>query len=847
MRSFILFILICTVHTLASAQQVWYVQPNALGNNTGTSWQDGFTDLHIALLQADAGDTILLKEGEYKPDFGVDRTRFFEMRSGVKLFGGFAGDESTVSQRHGLASVLNGNIGDLSDSTDNSHTLLALVNPDTNTLIDRVVFENAYAYTDSTAPAGSHLKNGGAVFIAATYGSAKPHFHQCTFRKNLAQLRGGAVYVFTEQPVEVYPVFTHCTFTSNWAYFQGGAVSASYKLNTAAHIEPFIDCRFDSNTANVSGGAVVAFVYDTLSFQFRKDTFIANTAITAYGGMFLINTDQSKSLELVMDSLIMHGNRGGIAAGFSLFTLKDDSLRTSIKMLNCSISGSKRSDFNTGNPVFFVWNVLPNLQKSILFENNRFFNDTIIGSSNYISGFSSPNNNPPDTLHLINNQFLNHYNRLVSPSNLLIARQNIFKTSPVFDAPNTILMGNVFGSLSNISTLGLLFSSSGQAQEHLTMHNNLLINHKYGFNIPITPPNIKYDIRNNIISSCFGPNNQKVVPLPFINGSPMPFKNNVFDIPCASLPSGLACVDGNKYVPDLFAQWITPSLNDFRLTSCSELIHAGSNGITALVDLDGNPRIVDSIVDIGPFEAPSINQNLQVISTSTCTNTGAIQAFAPNACGSLSYQWLLNNQIQGTGNTALQPGVYQMDVTDSLGRHIRFLETVPLASNFSASFLVQQNSSQSATDGSILTTGISGGTPPFQYIWSTGDTSNFINGLASGIYTITIVDQNGCQSQSVFQIGSSGTNGTEHDSLGGMIQPNPTSGSILLRYHLHQGSTQSSIRMYDITGRKVLERDLRVQETSELFSIGHLPTGQYFWILADDVGLVSCGKAVKTN
>lgn len=57
------------------------------------------------------------------------------------------------------------------------------------------------------------------------------------------------------------------------------------------------------------------------------------------------------------------------------------------------------------------------------------------------------------------------------------------------------------------------------------------------------------------------------------------------------------------------------------------------------------------------------------------------------------------------------------------------------------------------TDGSCgilgsITTSVSGGTPTYTYLWSSGETSANISGLANGTYTLTVTDSNGCTKSS---------------------------------------------------------------------------------------------------
>ena len=82
----------------------YYVNDDATGVNNGTNWTDAFTDLQSALNKAVTGDEIWVAAGTYQPSVTIDdssdpRTAAFILKSGVKIYGGFAGDEKDLTKR----------------------------------------------------------------------------------------------------------------------------------------------------------------------------------------------------------------------------------------------------------------------------------------------------------------------------------------------------------------------------------------------------------------------------------------------------------------------------------------------------------------------------------------------------------------------------------------------------------------------------------------------------------------------------------------------------------------------------------------------------------------------------
>ncbi|MFH1321618.1 MAG: M14 family zinc carboxypeptidase [Bacteroidota bacterium] len=138
---------------------------------------------------------------------------------------------------------------------------------------------------------------------------------------------------------------------------------------------------------------------------------------------------------------------------------------------------------------------------------------------------------------------------------------------------------------------------------------------------------------------------------------------------------------------------------------------------------------------------------LSIFSTdATCSgNDGSATVIVTDGIPPYSYQWDdPSNQTSATA-TGLTAGIYLVSVTDNMG--YTQTDTV-LINNIDAASLTAVTSDVSCygdNDGAINLT-VSGGTSPFTYNWSNGDTTQNITGLAPGTYDITVTDSSGCVS-----------------------------------------------------------------------------------------------------
>ncbi|MBK8421367.1 choice-of-anchor Q domain-containing protein [Candidatus Villigracilis saccharophilus] len=257
--------------TPAHAAGICYVKWNAAGVNNGTSWTDAYTDLQ-STLGASTCTEIWVAGGTYKPSTPAGRAATFQLKSGVALYGGFAGTETLRNERAYMTnvSILSGDIGATGVNTDNVYHVVTGSGTISTALLDgfTITAGNANAaalpndrggglYSDTGSPTLINITisgnnsgsggGGGARFTASTAALTN-----VTFSDNTSSGSGGGLLV---QGISAGVVLTNTTFTNNststganggGGYFSGGTSSAT--LNNVT---------FSGNSApNGDGGAI---------------------------------------------------------------------------------------------------------------------------------------------------------------------------------------------------------------------------------------------------------------------------------------------------------------------------------------------------------------------------------------------------------------------------------------------------------------------------------------------------------------------------------------------------------------------------------------------------------------
>jgi hypothetical protein len=225
-----------------------YVDSSATGTGTGQSWTNAMTTLTEALSVAKTANgsitEIWVANGTYKPTTTTNRSATFTIPSGVKIYGGFAGNETTLAQRIDGANIttLSGDIGVARVNTDNSYNIITMTNCSSSTLLDRLNVVSGRADANGTGP----TDGGGAIYMT----NSSPRINDCTFNANYG-LSAGAIWCQNGG----YPVFSNCTFVNNSAPSRAGAIQ--YEGFSGQFLSSFLyvgNCVFTSNTGD--GGAI---------------------------------------------------------------------------------------------------------------------------------------------------------------------------------------------------------------------------------------------------------------------------------------------------------------------------------------------------------------------------------------------------------------------------------------------------------------------------------------------------------------------------------------------------------------------------------------------------------------
>ena len=176
-------------------------------------------------------------------------------------------------------------------------------------------------------------------------------------------------------------------------------------------------------------------------------------------------------------------------------------------------------------------------------------------------------------------------------------------------------------------------------------------------------------------------------------------------------------------------------------------------GIYAVTITDTNGCVVN-LIDTLTEPASALTATSVIINVNCFGDaTGSIQLNVSG--GTTPYNFIWSNGDTTILNDSLGAGIYMAMIVDTNGCGMILSDTIiELSTAITSNFITQAPQCLSATGGTIFVT-VTGGTTPYQYTWSTGDTLDVADSLFAGNYSVVITDQLGCNDTAVASLADS--------------------------------------------------------------------------------------------
>lgn len=339
LRNLCVLIAICLLPLATMAQTTYYVTTEATTPAAGTSWETA-TTLSDALTKAKARDQIWLKEGTYPG--GIT------LQSGIRLYGGFAGTESSIDER----------AIDSDKAYRMTHQTILSGDTDNNDRVDGVNL--IFPANDSRTGNATHVLT---INLAPTQQSGNNNTEPTivdgiTIKGGHADgvsEQGGGILVEGDNSKGGVYIIRRCFFIENYAT-QGGALYVASNVSNTNNNECLIDrCGFFNNAAGQRGNAINAGG----AIYLAGAGTVVNCAVfnNENGGIYLANKAAK-----VINSTITRNTASGIDGDsdtqvlntviWGNSTLSSDNARPAFS--HCAYPEVNAEDADSGNNVYLA-------------------------------------------------------------------------------------------------------------------------------------------------------------------------------------------------------------------------------------------------------------------------------------------------------------------------------------------------------------------------------------------------------------------------------------------------------------------------------------------------------------
>jgi SprB repeat len=131
-----------------------------------------------------------------------------------------------------------------------------------------------------------------------------------------------------------------------------------------------------------------------------------------------------------------------------------------------------------------------------------------------------------------------------------------------------------------------------------------------------------------------------------------------------------------------------------------------------------------------------------------------VRGSAPTLSADYTYLW--SNGSTGATVYGLSPGNYSLVVTNANGCTASTTATLVQSLTFALNGEVLAVPCKGGASNAIDLT-VEGGTSPYRYQWSNGATTEDLEGILSGMYSVTVTDKNNCRETTTFSLSQPGS------------------------------------------------------------------------------------------
>ncbi|OAQ39187.1 hypothetical protein A5893_11005 [Pedobacter psychrophilus] len=388
----------------------YYVKSTGSDVAIGTTWATAYKTVQKALDVAIASDEIWVASGTYVPTKNIAGTAVtnaadntFYITKNIKLYGGFAGTETNISQRIAGSNIttLSGDMNADDDYSNNAYHVMVISSTTSNGAILNTCVIDGLTITKGNAFGGALFNLGGGLLVIADGNNeTSPQISNCIFQSNRAQI-AGAVEVRNYSSL-CNLAFNACSFINNSSNTSAGAVEFYYSSG-ATGSQVINECLFKSNSCLTFGGAIRLECYSTSnkSLTITNSIFDKNTSTNGFGGALSIENYQA-SLDLKLKNCTLNENSCN-AFGGAIYLDNREDIMTSAKgtfnssIVNCIFWGSKQrgNTDETGSDIDNGSRVDPSANLSVTYSITQ-------QNSTYATGTGIINNQDPKFVNAAN-------------------------------------------------------------------------------------------------------------------------------------------------------------------------------------------------------------------------------------------------------------------------------------------------------------------------------------------------------------------------------------------------------------------------------------------------------------